>query len=88
MESESTIIQEIENTVAGGSYSDWQIGITRDPIQQKAHLGNPLLWVHWEADSVKTAKNVYQHFLKKGMKSAAVPEKRATYVYILPATAP
>jgi len=88
MESESTIIKEIENTVAGGAYSDWQIGITKDPIQQKAHLGNPLIWVHWEADSVKTARNVYNHFLQKGMKSVSPPAKRATFVYILPAHTP
>jgi hypothetical protein len=81
MASEKTIIRQIEKTV-GVSYSDWKIGITDDPAQRKAALGNPLNWLHWQADSIQGAQNVFRYFVQKGMKRSGVANKTATYVYI------
>lgn len=81
MASEKTIIRQIEKTV-GLRYTDWRIGITDDPAQRKAALGNPLNWLHWHADSNLAAQNVMSYFVQKGMKRSGVANKTATYVYI------
>lgn len=84
MTTEATIKSQIENTV-GGHYSDWKIGLTDNPKERKAQLGNPLNWLHWKTDSERTSQNIESFFLKKGMLSAGGSKKSATYVYILPA---
>ncbi|HEX9654195.1 MAG TPA: hypothetical protein VGA99_10835 [bacterium] len=81
MASEKTIIRQIEKTV-GVNYSDWKIGITNDPAQRKAALGNLLNWLQWQADSHQEAQNVFRYFVQKGMKRSGVANKAATNVYI------
>ncbi|MFQ5824832.1 MAG: hypothetical protein ACE5JB_12305 [bacterium] len=82
MASEPTIKQQIEQAV-GGKFSDWKIGATVNPKRRKAQLGNPLSWLHWKADSPRTARNIERYFLQKGMKRAGGAPKGADYIYIL-----
>ena len=69
MASRVIIISEIESAVKD-EYSDWKIGITNDPANRKAQLGNPLSWLQWKAASKEVASFVMQHFLSQGLKNA------------------
>jgi len=82
MASEATIKAQIEKIV-GDIYSEWEIGVTDDPTNRKAQLGNPLSWIHWKADSEQAARNIKLYFLQKGMKSVGRAPKSANYVYLL-----
>lgn len=82
MASASYIIRQVENITAG-KHRKWQIGLTDAPLNRKAHLGNPLTWLHWKADSEQDARNAERFFLDKGMISAGEATKQAVYVYIL-----
>ena len=83
MASENYIIRQIADITAG-KYTEWQIGLTNEPLSYKAQLGNPLTWLHWKADSEQEALNTERFFLDKGLKGT----RRTTtgpgvYVYIL-----
>lgn len=82
MATEATIKQQIEKSV-GGKYSEWKIGITNDPSQKRAKMGNPLSLLLWQADSPRTAQNVELYFLRKGMQSGGKAPQSSDYVYIL-----
>lgn len=78
---QTTIIQQIETTVQG-KYGGWRIGITADPQKERARFGNPLDWLHWQADTDAAATAVRTHFIGLGMQGAGEPENKGTYVYI------
>jgi hypothetical protein len=80
--SQAVIIKQIEKVVAG-KYFDWMIGLTDNPLNRKAELGNPLSFLQWKADSEQDAKNVELHFLLKGMQSVGIAPNLAIHVYIL-----
>ncbi len=82
MASASYIIRQIENITAG-KHRKWQIGLTDEPLNRKAQLGNPLTWLHWKADSEQEARNAERFFLDGGMKNAGQTTGPAVYVYIL-----
>ncbi|MFQ5652415.1 MAG: hypothetical protein ACE5IY_20990 [bacterium] len=82
MASEATIIQQVEMTVQG-QYSKWKIGITDGPARRRAQLGNPLSWLHWQADSEEIARAVKHHFLSCGMHKAGRAKSVGHFVYIL-----
>ena len=82
MASENYIIRQVkDNTI--GKYTKWQIGLTGEPLNCKAQLGNPLTWLHWKADSEQEARNAERFFLDRGMKSADQTTGPAVYVYLL-----
>lgn len=81
MASEATIKQEIESIV-GGNYSIWTIGVTDNPTRRRQEHGNPSYWRHWNADTEQAARNVETYFLAKGMKGGSGGAGRADYVYI------
>ena len=82
MASDAIIKAQIERIVSG-RYSEWGIGVTDDPTNRKAQLGNPLSWIQWNADSGDAARNIKRYFLQKGFKSVGRAPKSANYVYIL-----
>ena len=83
MASGNYIIRQIEDITAG-KYKDWQIGLTDEPLNCKAQLGNPLAWLHWKADSEQEARNAERFLLDKGLKGTkATPSESGVYVYIL-----
>ncbi len=83
MASENYIIRQIED-IAAGKYKEWQIGLTDEPLNCKAQLGNPLTWLHWKADSEQEALNAERFLLDKGLKSTrATTTAPGVYVYIL-----
>ena len=83
MASENYIIRQIED-IAARKYTKWQIGLTDEPLNRKAQLGNPLIWLHWKADSEQDARNVERFFLDKGLKgTSATTTAAGVYVYIL-----
>jgi hypothetical protein len=69
MASAADVITQITRTV-DGSYSEWHIGVTDDPVARKARVGNPLTWVHWKVDSTNEARLVVEHFLDLGMQQS------------------
>ncbi len=82
MASENYIIRQIEDITAG-KYKEWQIGLTDEPLNCKAQLGNPLTWLHWKADSEQEARNAVRFFLDKGMNRDDATTGPGVYVYIL-----
>ena len=83
MATENYIIRQIEG-IAAGKYTEWQIGLTDEPLNRKAQLGNPLTWLHWKADSEQEARNAERFFLDKGLKGIiATTPGPGVYVYIL-----
>ncbi len=78
---EASIIYAIE-TICAGRYSPWTIGITDDPIQQKAAHSNPVRWYQWRADTEEIARNVEKYFLSKGMSSNPEKSRAPDHVYI------
>ena len=82
MASEHYIIRQV-NEIATGNYTKWQIGVTGEPLNRKAQLGNPLTWLHWKADSEQEARNVERFFLDKGLRGTGATTGSGVYVYIL-----
>ncbi len=83
MASENYIIRQIADITAG-KYTEWQIGLTNEPLSYKAQLGNPLTWLHWKADSEQEARNTERFFLDKGLKGTrGTTTGPGVYVYIL-----
>jgi hypothetical protein len=81
MTSKTTIRKQIESTV-GGRYSDWQIGLTAEPVARKAKLGNPLNWLQWQADSQQSAREIREEFANKGMRPSSRTDKIGQWVFI------
>lgn len=81
MASESVIKEQIERMVKG-RYSTWVIGLTKDPGERKAQVGQPLNWLHWRAESERAAGIVLQHFVQRGMESNENSAKLAKYIYV------
>ncbi len=82
MASENYIIRQVKE-ITTGKYTKWQIGLTGEPLNRKAQLGNPLTWLHWKADSEQEAQNVERFFLDKGWKGTGATTGSGVYVYIL-----
>ena len=82
MASENYIIRQVKE-ITTGKYTKWQIGLTGEPLNRKAQLGNPLTWLHWKADSEQEARNVERFFLDEGLKGAGATTGSGVYVYIL-----
>ena len=82
MASENYIIRQVKE-ITTGKYTKWQIGLTGEPLNRKAQLGNPLTWLHWKADSEQEARNVERYFLDKGMQDTGTTTGQGAYVYIL-----
>ncbi len=81
MTAKATIQQQIEG-IAQKQYAKWMIGVTRDPVARKARLGNPLSWLHWQADSHQDAMDILEHFVNAGMKEAGTAETNALFVFV------
>lgn len=81
MVSELTIKSAIESIV-GGRYPSWTIGVTDNPARRKTEHGNPNTWHQWDADTETVARDVERYFLDKGMQGAPGGAGRADYVYI------
>jgi len=64
MASENYIIRQIEDITAG-KCTEWQIGLTNEPLSYKAQLGNPLTWLHWKADSEQEARDTERFFFRQ-----------------------
>jgi hypothetical protein len=71
MSEESELIGKIKNHIAdrGGSYSEWYVGIAKDPKQRlfKDHNVNEDTdkWIHVGASSSTVARNVEDYFVSK-----------------------
>ena len=82
MASDKYIIRQVKD-ITTGKYTKWQIGLTGEPLNRKAQLGNPLTWLHWKADSEQEARNVEQFFLDKGLQGTGATHWPGLYVFIL-----
>ena len=65
---------EIDNYIqkCGGSYRDWYCGIASDPkkrlfVDHNVDKGNGY-WIHRDAGSENTARQIEQYFINKGCK--------------------
>lgn len=84
-----TIIKQIDDRVQSAKtkkYSLWYCGITADPDTRKEQHENAgenvKHWKHWQADSEQDARDIEDHFHKKGMKGEGGGGKNPTWVYI------
>jgi len=83
------IISAITST-AGIHLSLWQIGITQDPSERKAHWRDTehqdvRYWTEWPADSLADARDIEALFKSDGMKSGVggdLSPSKPTYVYV------
>ncbi len=71
MSEESELIQIIKDHIAsrGGSYSEWYVGIAKDP-EQRLFVDhnvneNTDKWIHKETSSSTIARNVEDYFVNK-----------------------
>ena len=83
MATKQVIQKQIESAVKG-KYADWRIGLADDPLVRKSQLGNPLHWIHWEAESPGDARQVFDHFNQRGMVNDGIQSDQAKFVYITP----
>jgi hypothetical protein len=85
----ATITTEIE-TIVGGNFKIWRIGLTNDPLVHKRQLKDAqkqdvARWQQWRAASLADARDIEQTFVQNGMRSgssASVSDVFPTYVYI------
>ena len=91
MATKATIIAGIEFRVGRSNpYTDWRIGLTHDPEENKRNLKfregrNIDRWSDWQANSLGEAEEVAGHFTEKGMNSASdgnLSRFKPVFVYI------
>jgi hypothetical protein len=86
----ATILAEID-TIVGGNFKPWQIGLTNDPRVHKKQLRETqkqdvTRWQQWQADTLDEARLIEGTFLKNGMQTGSgapkVTDVFPTFVYI------
>jgi len=78
------LVKAINDRIGKGPYSDWHIGITNKPDDEK-DLHRPKRWQQWRAASLRDARDTKSYFTKKGMEGEPVgdiEEGVLIFVYI------
>jgi hypothetical protein len=84
----ANIVEAIINR-AGGSYTDWRIGITNDPVERKqvwAKTEDVSAWEQWPANSLEDARAIENYFIQNkemdGGVGGSASDDTTVYVYI------
>ena len=81
-----TIISKIEEHIGSTSYTDWYVGITKDPYsRRRKHEEDDYVtrWKDWNAGTDTVAREVETHFLNLHMRGAGGGgDNDSKYVYV------
>jgi hypothetical protein len=77
---------EIESVV-GGRYAGWRIGITDDPERRKQEHGNPSWFFCWHVGHEGVARSLEKEFKNRGMFGGVGGRGEGEYLYLFPSLA-